>query len=44
MELSEDINMLEIRYVKETDKDFWYCLDKHLPERDESAGICSSDR
>lgn len=24
--------MLEIRYVKETDKDFWYRLDKHLPE------------
>ena len=26
--------MLEIRYVEKTDKDFWYCLDKHLPERE----------
>ena len=24
--------MIEIRYVKETDKAFWYSLDKHLPE------------
>ncbi len=26
--------MFEIRYVEETDKDFWYCLDKHLPEKE----------
>ncbi len=24
--------MLEIRYVRLEDKDFWYSLDKHLPE------------
>ena len=24
--------MIEIRYVKLEDKDFWYSLDKHLPE------------
>ena len=24
--------MVEIRYVAEKDKDFWYRLDKHLPE------------
>ena len=24
--------MIEIRYVKLEDKDFWYRLDKHLPE------------
>jgi ribosomal protein S18 acetylase RimI-like enzyme len=24
--------MAEIRYVKDTDKHFWYHLDKHLPE------------
>ena len=24
--------MIEIRYVKDEDKDFWYGLDKHLPE------------
>lgn len=23
--------MLEIRYVQGNDKNFWYCLDKHLP-------------
>lgn len=26
--------MFEIRYVEESDKDFWYCLDKHLPEKE----------
>lgn len=26
--------MLEIRYVRETDRDFWYCLDNHLPEKE----------
>lgn len=24
--------MTEIRHIKETDKEFWYRLDKHLPE------------
>lgn len=24
--------MLEIKYVENTDKEFWYSLDKHLPE------------
>ena len=24
--------MIEIRYVKSSDKQFWYSLDKHLPE------------
>lgn len=24
--------MLEIKYVEDTDKEFWYSLDKHLPE------------
>lgn len=24
--------MIEIRYVKEQDKEFWYRLDRHLPE------------
>ena len=24
--------MIEIRYVEKEDKDFWYSLDKHLPE------------
>lgn len=24
--------MIKIRYVKDEDKDFWYGLDKHLPE------------
>lgn len=24
--------MVEIRYVNRMDKEFWYCLDKHLPE------------
>ena len=26
--------MTEIRYVKSEDKEFWYGLDKHLPERE----------
>jgi hypothetical protein len=26
--------MIEIRYVKLEDKDFWYSLDKHLPEEE----------
>lgn len=26
--------MIEIRYVKEEDKVFWYTLDKHLPEQE----------
>lgn len=26
--------MVEIRYVKETDKEFWFSLDKHLPENE----------
>lgn len=26
--------MLEIRYVKESDKEFWYGLDRHLPEEE----------
>lgn len=24
--------MIEIRYAKVSDKEFWYSLDKHLPE------------
>ncbi|MBS6560618.1 MAG: hypothetical protein KH355_10135 [Clostridiales bacterium] len=24
--------MIEIRYLKSSDKQFWYSLDKHLPE------------
>ena len=24
--------MIEIRYVKLNDKEFWYSLDKHLPD------------
>ena len=24
--------MIEIRYVQQKDKEFWYSLDKHLPE------------
>ena len=24
--------MIEIRYVQMEDKEFWYCMDKHLPE------------
>lgn len=24
--------MLKIRYLTASDKEFWYCLDKHLPE------------
>lgn len=24
-------NMIEIRYVEEKDKTFWFSLDKHLP-------------
>ena len=26
--------MLEIRYVQSEDKEFWYSLDKHLPEQE----------
>ncbi|MCM1183913.1 MAG: GNAT family N-acetyltransferase [Roseburia sp.] len=26
--------MIEIRYVQAEDKEFWYCLDKHLPEQE----------
>ena len=26
--------MLEIRYVQLGDKDFWYSLDRHLPEKE----------
>ena len=26
--------MIEIRYMQETDKTFWYQLDKHLPEKE----------
>ena len=26
--------MIEIRYVQSDDKDFWYSLDRHLPERE----------
>ena len=24
--------MIEIKYVEDSDKEFWYSLDKHLPE------------
>ncbi len=27
-------NMVEIKYVTEKDRDFWYSLDKHLPENE----------
>lgn len=26
--------MIEIRYVERQDKEFWYCLDRHLPEKE----------
>lgn len=26
--------MLKVRYIQEQDKEFWYRLDKHLPERE----------
>ena len=26
--------MIEIRYVRSEDKEFWYRLDKHLPEKE----------
>ena len=26
--------MLEIKYVESKNKDFWYSLDKHLPEQE----------
>lgn len=26
--------MINIRYVQEEDKDFWFALDKHLPEKE----------
>ena len=26
--------MINIRYVQEGDKEFWYSLDKHLPEQE----------
>lgn len=26
--------MIEIRYVRSEDKEFWYSLDKHLPEKE----------
>ena len=26
--------MIEIKYVEEKNKDFWYSLDKHLPENE----------
>ena len=42
--------MFEVRYAEIEDKDFWYSLDKHLPElefekkvRDKQAYILSED-
>ncbi|MBQ8327082.1 MAG: GNAT family N-acetyltransferase [Lachnospiraceae bacterium] len=35
--------MIEIRYVKADDKDFWYGLDKHLPEQ-EFKNVVSNNR
>ncbi len=32
--------MLEIRYVKNEDKEFWYGLDKHLPEAEFEKKVC----
>lgn len=32
--------MVEIRYVQEEDKEFWYSLDKHLPEQEFSKKVC----
>ena len=26
--------MVEIRYVQSKDKEFWYSLDRHLPEKE----------
>lgn len=26
--------MIEIRYIEEKDKEFWYSLDRHLPEEE----------
>ena len=34
LEFSEGKEMLEIRYVQSEDKEFWYSLDKHLPEQE----------
>lgn len=32
-------NMVQIRYVEGSDKDFWYTLDKHLPETEFSRKV-----
>ena len=29
-----EIKMVEIRYVQAEDKEFWYSLDRHLPEQE----------
>ena len=33
--------MIEIRYLKETDKQFWYTLDRYLPETEFQNKICT---
>lgn len=34
MEIQGETDMTEIRYVQESDKKFWYGLDKHLQEKE----------
>ena len=34
--------MVEIRYVQEEDKEFWYRLDKHLPEQEFHKKVCDN--
>ena len=31
--------MINIRYAKETDRAFWFCLDRHLPEAEFSGKV-----
>lgn len=33
--------MIEIRYADINDKEFWYTLDKHLPEKEFENKVCS---
>ena len=34
LEFREVKEMVEIRYVQSEDKEFWYSLDRHLPEKE----------
>lgn len=33
--------MTHIRYVQQEDKDFWYSLDRHLPQQEFNRKVCS---